>query len=78
MDNFCCIDVDAVSITEDKEEKVEDGEPVLQDDEVDLREYHPAGGPIIIQLLALPPPPKTINNWTMSQGEEGMEERGSE
>ena len=59
-----------MSVAEDKDEevKVENSDPVLEDDEVDLREYHPAGGPVVIQLLTLPPQPRTINNWTMSQG----------
>lgn len=51
---------------EDKEKGAE--EPALEEDEVDLREYHPAGGPIFLQLLLLPPQPKTTNNWTISQG----------
>ena len=42
-----------MSVAEDKDEevKVENSDPVLEDDEVDLREYHPAGGPVVIQSL---------------------------
>ncbi|XP_064600678.1 dynein axonemal intermediate chain 7-like [Liolophura sinensis] len=37
------------------------------DDEVDLRAYHVIGGVFHFNLLHLPPQPKTVNNWTMTQ-----------
>ena len=37
-------------------------------DEVNLRGHLPAGGPIIIQLLEMPPQAKSINNWTIRKG----------
>ena len=39
-----------------------------EEDEVDLRAYQPAGGPILVRLLEMPPPPKTTNNWTIRRG----------
>ena len=39
-------------------------------DEVDLRGFRPAGGPFIIELIEMPPPAKTINNWTIRKGTE--------
>lgn len=38
------------------------------DDEVNLRGFLPAGGPIILQLLEMPPQAKSINNWTIRKG----------
>lgn len=40
----------------------------LEEDEVDLRAYRPAGGPILLQALELPPQPKTVNNWIIKKG----------
>ena len=37
-------------------------------DEVNLRGSLPAGGPIIFQLLEMPPQAKSINNWTIRKG----------
>lgn len=37
-------------------------------DEVDLRGFRPAGGPIIIELLEMPPQAKAVNNWTIRKG----------
>ena len=48
-----------------------DPRSLLEEDEIDLRNYQPAGGPIIFQALELPPQPKTINNWTIRKGKEG-------
>lgn len=39
-----------------------------EEDEVDMRAYRPAGGPILLQLLEMPPPPKMTNNWTIRRG----------
>lgn len=39
-------------------------------DEVDLRGFRPAGRPFIIELIEMPPPAKTINNWTIRKGME--------
>ena len=47
---------------------IEPKEARLEEDEVDLRAYRPAGGPIILHALELPPQPKTINNWTIMKG----------
>ena len=35
---------------------------------MDLRAYRPAGGPILVRLLEMPPPPKMTNNWTIRRG----------
>ena len=40
-----------------------------EEDEVNLRRYCPAGGPIILTLLELPPPPKNAGQWTIRRGE---------
>ena len=41
---------------------------VLDEDEVDLRGYTiVGGGPILIDLLVLPPQPKSVNNWIIAQ-----------
>lgn len=39
-----------------------------EEDEVDLRRYRPAGGPIVLTLLELPPPPKNTGQWTIRRG----------
>ena len=39
-----------------------------REDEVDLRSHRPAGGPILFQLIEMPPQPKSINNWTIRKG----------
>ena len=41
---------------------------LLEDDEIDLRSFKPAGGPILLQALELPPQAKTIRNWTIKKG----------
>ena len=59
--------VDAAGLeTENKEMLFEEGE-------VDMRSFRPAGGPILLNILELPPQPKVINNWTIKNG---MEYRG--
>ena len=40
----------------------------LEEDEVDLRCYRPAGGVILLDLYTLPPQSKTIQDWTLKQG----------
>jgi hypothetical protein len=44
-------------------------EAVLEDDEVDLRSYRPAGGPILLHAIELPPQAKSTGNWTVRKGE---------
>ena len=41
----------------------------LEEDEIDLRRYRPAGGPIVMTILELPPPPKTVGQWTIRRGQ---------
>ena len=41
----------------------------LEEDEIDTRAFIPAtGGIIMLELLKLPPQPKSINGWTIRQG----------
>ena len=40
----------------------------LEEDEVDLRRYCPAGGPIMFSVLELPAPPKSVRQWMMRKG----------
>lgn len=40
----------------------------LDVDEVNMRCCSIAGGPILLDLLTLPPQPKIANNWTIKQG----------
>ena len=41
----------------------------LEEDEIDTRAFVPAtGGLVMIELLKLPPQPKSINGWTIRQG----------
>ena len=40
----------------------------MEEDEIDLRAFRPAGGPILLELLEMPPQPKVINNWTIKKG----------
>ncbi len=40
----------------------------LEEDEVDLRCYRPAGGVVLLDLYTLPPQFKTIQDWTLKQG----------
>ena len=47
----------------------EEGTLQLEEDEVDLRHYHPAGGPIMMEILTLPTPPKTVGQWTIRKGD---------
>ncbi|XP_077994228.1 dynein axonemal intermediate chain 7-like [Glandiceps talaboti] len=47
---------------EEEEEEIEDDEDV-----VDLRQYQPLGGNIYFDLLQLPPQPKTVKSWLMTQ-----------
>ena len=42
--------------------------PELEEDEVDLRCYRPAGGVMDIGLFTLPPQPKAVQQWTLKQG----------
>ena len=53
---------------EEREREVE-GELQLEEDEIDLRRYRPAGGPIVMTILELPPPPKTVGQWTIRRGQ---------
>ena len=53
-----------------------DEEDDLEEDEVDLRAMRPAFGPVLLQLLSLPPQPKTINNWTLKPSEREGEGEG--
>ena len=39
-----------------------------EEDEVDLRRYRPACGPIVLTLLELPSPPKNAGQWTIRRG----------
>ena len=41
----------------------------VQEDEVDLRGFQPARGPIFLHALELPPQPKSINKWTVKKSE---------
>ena len=42
----------------------------LEEDEIDTRAFIPAaGGLVMIELLKLPPQPKSINGWTIRQGD---------
>ena len=50
------------------EEEVEGGLQ-LEEDEIDMRHYRPAGGPIVMTILELPPPPKTVRQWTIRRGQ---------
>ena len=43
-------------------------EEKLEEDEVDLRQYRPARGPIVLTLVELPPSSKTIGQWTIQKG----------
>lgn len=45
-----------------------DAEDDLEADEVNLRAFLPACGPIIFDLLEMPPQSKSVNNWTFRQG----------
>lgn len=45
-----------------------DGGEEVEEDEVNLRSFQPACGPILFQLLEMPPQPKSINNWTIRKG----------
>ena len=38
------------------------------EDMVDLRAYHPVGGIFSFDLLYMPPQPKHISNWIITQG----------
>ena len=53
---------------EAKEAEAEEEKTDSEEDEVNLRQYHPAGGPIVLTLLELPPPPKTAGQWTIRRG----------
>ena len=53
---------------EEERGKEEVEQPELEEDEVDLRRYRPAGGPIILSVLELPAPPKTVGQWTIRKG----------
>ena len=54
-----------------REEEKEEGVIVeREEDEVDLRRYRPAGGPIVLSILELPPPPKSVGQWTIRRGVE--------
>ncbi len=67
---------DQVAITGDTEEGSNPGDNIdpcdssdeLEADEVNLRSLRPACGPIIFELLQMPPQPKTVNNWTFRKG----------
>ena len=64
---------DQVAINGDTEEGSEGSDPCegdeeLEADEVNLRAFLPACGPIIFELLEMPPQPKTVNNWTFRKG----------
>jgi cancer susceptibility candidate protein 1 len=37
----------------------------LLEDEIDMRRYCPAGGPIVMEIFELPAPPKTVGQWTI-------------
>ncbi len=54
-------------MTESKQLRGKDSS-LLEEDEVDLRAFRPARGPIFLQALELPPQPKTINSWTVKKG----------
>ena len=40
----------------------------LLEDEIDMRRYCPAGGPIVMEIFELPAPPKTVGQWTIRKG----------
>ena len=53
-----------------EEEEEEEEEYELEDeDTVDLRAYHVLGGVMHFDLLTLPPQPKQVKSWVMTQGE---------
>ena len=61
-------------VGEGEKEIKEEGEVVervcveREEDEVDLRRYRPAGGPIVLNILELPAPPKNVGQWTIRRG----------
>ena len=44
------------------------GDGLMAEDEIDLRAFRLAGGPILLELLEMPPQPKVANNWTIKKG----------
>ena len=42
-------------------------EEILDPDVVDLRQFHPLGGIYHIDLLEMPPQPKAVKGWTLTQ-----------
>lgn len=40
---------------------------ILDPDVVDLRQFHPLGGVYHIDLLEMPPQPKSVKGWTLTQ-----------
>ena len=42
-------------------------EEILDPDVVDLRQFHPLGGIYHIELLEMPPQPKAVRGWTLTQ-----------
>ena len=50
---------------ETKDEVEIEGVKDSEEDEVDLRRYRPAGGPIVLTLLELPSSSKTVGQWTI-------------
>ena len=53
---------------EAKEVEIEEERREFEEDEVNMRQYRPAGGPIVLTLLELPPPPKSTGQWTIRRG----------
>lgn len=43
------------------------GVAALEEDEIDLRGFRPAVGPIFLQALELPPQPKSVNHWVVKR-----------
>ena len=61
---------EAPALEEEAEEKknVEiELDEILDPDVVDLRQFHPLGGVYHIDLVEMPPQPKAVKGWTLTQ-----------
>ena len=46
----------------------EEEEEEMEEDEIDLRSHGPAGGLVVMEILELPSPAKTVGQWTVRKG----------
>ena len=48
--------------------EVGEEEEEMEEDEIDLRSHGPAGGLVVMEILELPLPAKTVGQWTIRKG----------